>query len=162
MSCKEIVEIRPLGWETDPEEERYKLSTIDPTPNCAYTNYGIFFRLQDSDKSRAVELLRSGLERTLAQARHFCGTIEKDEDGGYSFVKRRESSVQLVIHYMDPSDGYPSLDDIERGNFGGESLKDVKFWSKFCAPPPQPPGLGSRYQRVKLTIAIFDDKASPA
>ncbi|TLD33202.1 hypothetical protein PspLS_00293 [Pyricularia sp. CBS 133598] len=129
MSSKEIVEIRPLGWETDPEEERYKLSTIDPTPNCAYNNYGIFFRLPDSEKSRAVELLKSGLERTLAQARHFCGTIEKDEQGGYSFVKKRESSVQVVIHDMDPNAGYPSLDDIEKGHFGGESLKDVKLWS---------------------------------
>ncbi|TLS20738.1 uncharacterized protein PpBr36_10967 [Pyricularia pennisetigena] len=97
--------------------------------SCAYTNYAVFFRLGDEEKCRAVQLLGSGLERTLAQTRHLCGTIEKDVQGGYSFVKRRESSVQVVIHNMDPNAGNPTLDDLEKGHFGGESMKDVKLWS---------------------------------
>ncbi|KAI6516271.1 hypothetical protein MCOR05_011715 [Pyricularia oryzae] len=128
MSMK-VLHLRPLGWESDPEEERFSLSTIDTMTSCAYNNYAVFFRLGDEEKCRAVQLLESGLERTLAQARHLCGTIEKDVQGGYSFVKRRESSVQVVIHDMDPNAGNPTLDGLEKGHFGGESKKDVKLWS---------------------------------
>ncbi|KAL5903096.1 hypothetical protein ACKVV7_011404 [Pyricularia oryzae] len=124
-----VLHLRPLGWESDPEEERFRLSTIDTVTSCAYTNYAVFFRLGDEEKCRAVQLLESGLERTLAQTRQLCGTIEKDVQGGYSFVKRRESSVQVVIHNMDPNAGNPTLDDLEKGHFGGESMKDVKLWS---------------------------------
>lgn len=126
---KETIYLQPLGRESTLIEKPFKLSTIDTIPNCAYTNYAIFFRLRDEDKSRAVELLKSGLMHTLAQAQHLCGTIEKDEQGRYSFVQKRESMVQVVIHDMDPNAGIPTLDDIEKGHFGGETLKDINLWS---------------------------------
>ncbi|QBZ66665.1 hypothetical protein PoMZ_13648 [Pyricularia oryzae] len=126
---KETIYLQPLGRESTLIEKPFKLSTIDTIPNCAYTNYAIFFRLRDEEKSRAVELLKSGLMHTLAQAQHLCGTIEKDEQGRYSFVQKRESKVQVVIHNMDPNTGIPTLDDIEKGHFGGETLKDINLWS---------------------------------
>lgn len=65
MSPNEIFQLRPSGWETDPAEERFKLSTIDPTPNCAYNHYVLFFRLNDEDRAKVVDILKAGLERTL-------------------------------------------------------------------------------------------------
>ncbi|GJC85391.1 trichothecene 3-O-acetyltransferase tri101 [Colletotrichum liriopes] len=129
MSSRQSFQLLPLGQENDPEEERFKLSTIDPTPNCAYNHYALFFRLEDSEKSRAVDVLKAGLERTLSQARYLCGTIEKDLEGGYSFVKRRDSTVQFVLHRLDPHGNHPSLDDIEKSYFSGQSLQDVHLWS---------------------------------
>ncbi|KAL5884461.1 hypothetical protein ACKVWC_003428 [Pyricularia oryzae] len=55
--------------------------------------------------------------------------MEKDEQGRYSFVQKRESRVQVVIHDMDPNAGIPTLDDIEQGYFGGKTLKDISLWS---------------------------------
>lgn len=126
---KQTIYFQPLGWESNPVE-KLKLFTIDTIPNCAYNNYAIFFRLRDEEESRAVELLKSGLKCTLAQAKHLCGTMEKDEQGRYSFVQKRESRVQVVIHDMDPNAGIPTLDDIEQGYFGGKTLKDISLWSK--------------------------------
>ncbi|KAK1961024.1 hypothetical protein LY78DRAFT_741169 [Colletotrichum sublineola] len=129
MSSRQVFQLRPSGWEHDPEEERFKLSIIDPTLNCAYNHYALFFRLEDSEKSRAVDILKAGLERTLSQARYLCGTIEKDVEGGYSFVKRKESTVQFIVHRLDPDGNHPSLDDIEQSYFSGHSLQDVNLWS---------------------------------
>lgn len=130
MSSREIFQLRPLGWEQDPEEERFKLSVLDPTPQAAYNHYALFFRLDDAKKNDAVEILKAGLQRTLSQARYMCATIERDPQGGYSFVKRKESAVQFVVHRLDPNGNHPSLDSIEASYFSGNSLGDVNLWSK--------------------------------
>lgn len=43
-------QIHPLGWENDPEEERFKLSTLDYLSARTYNNYALFFQLDDADK----------------------------------------------------------------------------------------------------------------
>ncbi|KAK1573695.1 uncharacterized protein LY79DRAFT_583456 [Colletotrichum navitas] len=53
----------------------------------------------------------------------------EDIEGGYSFVKRKESTVQFVVHQLDPRGNYPSLDDIEQSYFSGHSLQDINLWS---------------------------------
>lgn len=65
MPPNEVFQLRPSGWEADPAEERFKLSTIDPTPNCAYNHYVLFFRLDSGDRPRAADVLKAGLQRTL-------------------------------------------------------------------------------------------------
>lgn len=67
MPIKETLQIHPAGWENDPDEERFKLSVIDPTPNAAYCHYVLFFRLRDDDKKNAITILTKGLEITLRQ-----------------------------------------------------------------------------------------------
>lgn len=138
MPKQETLHLRPTEWENDPEEERIKLSTIDPTPNCSYTHYVVFFRLDDNAKQQAADVLKLGLERTLSQARYLCGKIEKDpegegEGGGLSFVKRRDTTVRLVLKHLDApedADKYPSLDDIERAHFACQALgPDLALWS---------------------------------
>lgn len=47
----EEIQIHPLGWETDPEEERFKLSTLDYLSTVTYTNSAFFFRLTDEEKT---------------------------------------------------------------------------------------------------------------
>lgn len=132
MPKQDVLHLRPLGWENDPEEERIKLSTIDPTTTCAYNHYVLYFRVDEATKCRAAGVLKLGLERTLSQARYLCGTIEKDPEGGLSFVKKRDTTVRLVLQHLDSPDDvekYPSLDDIERAHFSCRSLGDLRLWS---------------------------------
>ena len=65
MEKHEILELHPSDWETDPAEERFKFSTIDPTPNCAYNHYVLFFPLERERRARVADVIENGLERTL-------------------------------------------------------------------------------------------------
>ncbi|KAJ5287309.1 Transferase [Penicillium angulare] len=132
MPKQDVYELHPLGWENDPEEERFKLSTLDYLTPCTYNNYALFFEIDDANKPRVAAVLKQGLEMTLSQARHICGSIEKDTDGGYSFVKKRDSTVRFYVQWVDsPEDekDYPSFDDIRQGNYRTSILGDIKRWS---------------------------------
>ncbi|KAJ5914117.1 Transferase [Penicillium tannophilum] len=132
MPKEKLFYIHPSDWENDPEEERFKVSTLDYLTVCTYNNYALFFRLDDADKSRVADLLKAGLEKTLSQVRHICGTIEKDPTGGHSFVKKKNSTVQFVVQWLDcadDSDIYPSFDEIEKANFCTSALGDLNRWS---------------------------------
>lgn len=50
MPKVEEFELRPLGWEDAPAEERFKLSTLDYLSAMTYNNYALFFKLDDSEK----------------------------------------------------------------------------------------------------------------
>ncbi|KAJ5779432.1 Transferase [Penicillium paradoxum] len=124
--------LHPFGWENDPEEERFKVSTLDYLTACTYNNYALFFRVDDTDKPRVADVLKTGLERTLSQIRHICGTIEKDPSGGHSFVKKKDSTVLFVVQWLDcpeDIDVYPSFDEIAEGNFCTSVLGDLNRWS---------------------------------
>ncbi|KAJ5486037.1 hypothetical protein N7530_000337 [Penicillium desertorum] len=132
MAHQEVFRVQPLGWENDPAEERFKVSTLDYLTACTYNNYALFFRLEDVDKNRAVDVLKAGLERTLSQVRHLCGTIEKDPTGGHSFVKKKNSAVKFCVQWLDSPDickDYPSFDEIEESNFRTSILGDLQRWS---------------------------------
>lgn len=127
---QEVFHLHPYGWEDDPEEERFKVTTLDYLTACTYNNYAIFFKLEDTDKARAIKVLKAGLERTLAQARHYCCVIEKDSDYGHSFVKKKEDTVRLFVQHLDdPNDGHPTLHHFEKSNFSAVTMKDLKLWS---------------------------------
>ncbi|TLD04262.1 uncharacterized protein PgNI_12098 [Pyricularia grisea] len=129
---KEIIYFQPLGRELTLIKKQFKLFTINTIPNCVYTNYAIFFRFRDKDKSRAVELLKSGLMYTFAQ-----------------------SIVQVVIYNMDPNAGIPTLDNIEKGHFGGETLKDISIptiiWGEGPKANPNSSPTVSAYQINRYT-----------
>ncbi|KAK1639831.1 hypothetical protein BDP81DRAFT_391885 [Colletotrichum phormii] len=80
-----------------PKEEFYDLHPYGGT----YNHYAVFFCLDDAAKSRVVEVLKAGLERTLAQVRQLNGRIEKDPWGGYSFTERKGSTVRFVVQWLD-------------------------------------------------------------
>ncbi|KAJ5126327.1 hypothetical protein N7526_008504 [Penicillium atrosanguineum] len=131
MAKQDVYNIHPSGWEGDPAEERFKVSTLDYLTVCTYNNYALFFRLKDAEKSRAVEILIAGLERTLSQARHLCGTIEKDPAGGHSFVKKKDSTVRLFVQWLDSPavrEDYPSFDEIHDGDYRTSLLGDIQRW----------------------------------
>ncbi|KAK8016588.1 hypothetical protein PG993_014777 [Apiospora rasikravindrae] len=133
MVQPELIELRPTGWENDPAEERYKVSTIDLLPPCTYNHYLLFWRLADDTKEHAIKVLQGGLEKTLSQARHLVGTIERDPDGGHSFTKKKESTVKLVVMRYDiEGDEWPSMDAIEEGHFAQHVLgDDLGKWAGF-------------------------------
>lgn len=133
MRKEETFHLLPTRWERDPEEERFKLSTIDYLCACVYTSYAIFFRIDnDEDKPRVATLLKQGLERTLSRTRHLCGTIEKDPQEGHSFVKKKDSTVEFVVQYLDDDedkDKYPSYAELEKQHFVSKALGDIDLYS---------------------------------
>ncbi|KAL4912547.1 transferase [Aspergillus aurantiobrunneus] len=132
MPKQTIFHLHPSGWEDDPEEERFKISTLDYLTGLTYCNYALFFRLADADKARVADVLKSGIEHTLSQVRNLCGTIERDASGGHSFVKKKDSTVRFVVQWLDAqedSDTYPSFDEIAKRNFCSSALRDLNQWS---------------------------------
>lgn len=129
---EEVHLIRPTGWENDPEEERFKLSLFDPIILVVYCHFALYFRLDDGDdgskREATARVLRQGLEKTLSQVRHLCGKLEKDPEGGFSFVKKRDTTVKFVVKSLD-GPGYPSIDDIEKASFSCSSLGDLKAFA---------------------------------
>ncbi|KAM0339008.1 hypothetical protein ACHAPU_011109 [Fusarium lateritium] len=112
-----------------------RTTTLDYLTVCSYNNYALFFKLGDVDKERVIVILKHGLERTLAQARHYCDTIEKAANGGHSFTKKRVSTVRFIVQWLDSpedSDRYPSFEELEETNFSAVTLGNLKKWS---APP---------------------------
>jgi len=128
MTRTEEYHLHPLGWETDPDEERLRFSSLDYLAACTYNSYALFFKLGDEEWASSVAVLREGLERTLAQCRQLVGTIEKNEhDDDHSFVKRRESTVKFVVKYFEPEDGVPSMSDMEKAHFATSCLDPSAF-----------------------------------
>lgn len=84
MENSEIHNLHPSGWETDPAEERYRLSTIDLTPNCAYNHYVLFFRLRHERTAEVAEVLKTGLERTL----RYVSTSRNGLGSPFSFLRQ--------------------------------------------------------------------------
>jgi hypothetical protein len=126
MPKTEEYQLRPLGWENDPEEERLRFSSMDYLAACTYNSYALFFGLLDEARPKAVATLREGLERTLAQCRQLVGTIEKnDHDDDHSFIKKRDSTVKFVVKYFEAEDDAPSMADIEKAHFASSSLGDT-------------------------------------
>ena len=135
MVRKEVLELHPTGWESDPADEFFKLSTLDYCVGQVYTNYAIFFKLTDEDKPKVIPVLKKGLEVTLSQCRQLVGRVEEHPDGGFCFHKKKDDTVQLHLQWLDgPEDEgrYPSFDELERQHFVSKSLGDMNTW---CVAP---------------------------
>ena len=55
----EEFQLHPLGWETAPEEERFKISTLDYLSAMSYNNYALFFKLDNAEKRLVAGCLPS-------------------------------------------------------------------------------------------------------
>ncbi|KAL4984124.1 hypothetical protein BDW68DRAFT_190741 [Aspergillus falconensis] len=106
MPASQTHHLHPLGWESDPEEERYKISTLDYLSVCSYNNYALFCRLDDAAGTFVVDILKAGLERTL-----------------------RDSTARLVVQWLNSDPEYPSIDEIEEAHFSATKLGDLNTWS---------------------------------
>ncbi|KAL2213709.1 hypothetical protein CC79DRAFT_1327605 [Sarocladium strictum] len=132
MARTEEFQLRPMGWETDPAEERIRLSTFDYLAAAVYNSYALYFRLEETDRPKVLEALKGSLERTLSQCRQLVGRLEKNhDDDDHSFVKRRDDTVRLVVTYWDETDGVPSFSDVEQAQYCSSVLGDV---SRFVVP----------------------------
>lgn len=45
-------QLQPLGWETDPEEERIRFSSLDYLAACLYNSYAVFSSSKTAAKKR--------------------------------------------------------------------------------------------------------------
>ncbi|KAF2035276.1 hypothetical protein EK21DRAFT_54694 [Setomelanomma holmii] len=142
----EEFQLHPYGWESDPQEERFRLSTLDYLATTTWTNTALFFKLNDDEKMlllnhKATEILKQGLERTLSQVRQFVGTIERDEDGQHSIVRKRTSTVRLVVQHLDtPDDSFPAFEEIAKAYFLSPLLGDIDALSNLpmtCGNKPE-------------------------
>ncbi|KAI0470581.1 hypothetical protein GGR56DRAFT_659519 [Xylariaceae sp. FL0804] len=135
MPRKEVYELHPTGWEQDPADEFFKLQLLDYCVGQVYTNYTLFFKLSDDEKPKTIPVLKRGLEVTLSQCRQLCGDLETHPDGGLCFHKKRESTVQFHVQWLDgPEDEgkYPSLEELEKQHYTTQALGDLDTW---CVSP---------------------------
>ncbi|KAH7064121.1 hypothetical protein BKA63DRAFT_572553 [Paraphoma chrysanthemicola] len=141
MPSIEEFHLRPVGWENGPEEERFRLSTLDYLTTTTWTNTAIFFKLTDEEKIKATEILKQGLQQTLSQVRQFVGTIERDDDGQHSIVRKKTSTFQFVVQHLDlPGDTFPSFDEIAAANFLSPVLGNIEVLSNLpmtCGNKPE-------------------------
>lgn len=134
MGTQEIYKLHPTGWESDPADEYFKLSTLDYCVGQVYTNYALFFKLPDTQKPTVIPVLKHGLEVTLSQCRQLCGVLENHPDGGggLCFHKKKESTVEFHVQWLDgPEDEglYPSFKELEERHFVSQALGDINTWS---------------------------------
>ncbi|KAK3685294.1 hypothetical protein B0T22DRAFT_517314 [Podospora appendiculata] len=134
MPGNEVFELHPTGWESDPSDEYFKLSTLDYCAPQVYNNYALFFKLSDTVKPQIVPVLKRGLETTLSQCRQLCGVLETHPEGGLCLHKRGESAVPFHVQWLDSpeadsEDKYPSFDDLEKRHFVSQALGDLNTWS---------------------------------
>lgn len=135
MPKLEILELHPDGWETDPPEEVFKLSTLDYCVGQVYCNWALFFKIPDEEKPNTVEILKHGLEKTLSQCRQLCGYLEEHPDGGLCFRKERGNTVEFHVQWLDgPEDEgeYPTFEELEGQHFTSRSLGSMDTW---CVAP---------------------------
>lgn len=131
----EIINLQPAGWETDPDDEFFKLSTLDHCVPPLFNPNILIFKLLDDDKPKAAQVLKSGLEFMLSQCRQLCGTLEEHPDGGLCFHKKKDSTVEFHIQWLDSTedeDKYPSFDELEDRHFVSQALGDINTW---CVAP---------------------------
>ncbi|KAK7397830.1 hypothetical protein QQX98_012801 [Neonectria punicea] len=135
MPRQEIIELHPTGWESDPPDEYFILSTLDYCVGQVYTNYALFFKLSESEQPKIIPVLKRALEVTLSQCRQLCGIVDKHPDGRLCSHKKRESTVQFHLQWLTgPEDEgkYPSFDELEKRHFVSQALGDMNIW---CVPP---------------------------
>ncbi|KAL3476585.1 hypothetical protein BJX99DRAFT_227665 [Aspergillus californicus] len=132
MGKQEIHELHPAGWESDPPDEYFKLSTLDYCVGQVYTNYALFFKLPDAEKPETIPVLKHGLEVTLSQCRQLCGVLKEHPAGGLCLHKKKQSTVEFHVQWLDgPEDEgkYPSFEELEEQHFVSQALGDINTWS---------------------------------
>ncbi|CAO2648460.1 Nn.00g077270.m01.CDS01 [Neocucurbitaria sp. VM-36] len=121
---KETFHLHPLDFETS-AEEWFRLSILDVVVPPNYNTYAIVFKQDSSDETTVVETFKRGIEATLQQCRHLNGTIQKNQNGDYSIVKKPESTVEFVVQWLNgPEDDFPSYSDLESAEFTCARLGD--------------------------------------
>ncbi|TPX18571.1 uncharacterized protein E0L32_002428 [Thyridium curvatum] len=135
MPKQQVLDLHPAGWESDPADEYFRVSTLDYCVPQVYMACALLFRLPDDRKADVVAVLKRGLEITLRQCRPLCGYLEKHPDGGGSlcFHKTKESTVEFHVQWLDgPEDDSPSFEELESRYFTTQALGDVNRW---CVAP---------------------------
>lgn len=136
MPVNKVIDIHPRGWENDEADEYLKLGLLDYCVAQVYMSFGLFFKLSDSDnRSAIVDTLHQGLEVTLSQCRQLCGNLEAHPDGGLCFHKKKDSTVELHVQWLDGPDDvgqYPTFEDFEKGGFTAATLGNLDTW---CVAP---------------------------
>jgi hypothetical protein len=135
MPKTEVFELHPAGWESDPADEYFKLSTLDYCVGQVFTNYAVFFKLTDEEKPKTIPVLKRGLEVLFSQCRPLAGRVEAHPDGGWCFHRRKDDTVEFHVQWLDgPEDAgkYPSFTELKEKHFSSRSLGNMDTW---CVAP---------------------------
>ena len=134
MPRQEVFELHPDGWDSDPADECHRLSTLDYTAPLVHVNFALLFKLGDEQKKHVAWVLKRGLEIVLSQCRQLCGVVEQHRDGGLCLHKKKDSTVEFYVQWLDgaeDADKYPSFEELEAGHFTSQALGNLNTW---CVP----------------------------
>jgi hypothetical protein len=110
------IRIRPTGWESSPESERYPLSLMGHIMPRIYVQVAEVFALpENADVDAIAKNMTAGLEFAVSQFPVLAGLHSMDADSGRMWVtKKRESTVSLHIKHMLHEDEFPSYEELEK------------------------------------------------
>ncbi|KAI0194579.1 transferase [Astrocystis sublimbata] len=118
MQEYEVFDIQPSISQVA-ELEWFRLSPLDLIVTQHYNSYAVIFEaINPLDRESIVKIVCQALEATLLQCRHLVGTIEPNDQGDFSILKRPSSSVPLVVRTLDSSDDrFPLIDSLRQSHF---------------------------------------------
>ncbi|EFX05496.1 trichothecene 3-o-acetyltransferase [Grosmannia clavigera kw1407] len=111
--------VRPTGWESAPDSERFSLSHMGHIMPKIYVLIAEVFSLpEQADKDAIIKSLVAGLEFALSQFPLLVGALEMDEASGRMWVsKKKTSTLSLHVKHMLSTDDFPSYDELARKGF---------------------------------------------
>ncbi|EEA23483.1 hypothetical protein TMatcc_002356 [Talaromyces marneffei ATCC 18224] len=90
-----------------------------------YSTYGLVFQLnQTYDQNHIIQSFKNGLRMTLGQCRHLIGTIEKNEFGDFSGVRKKSTAVKLEVQWLDEEDSV-SYSELADHHFSSFAFGDI-------------------------------------
>ncbi|KAK9446503.1 transferase family-domain-containing protein [Limtongia smithiae] len=123
MTTLSEVAVRPSGWESSPESERFPVSLLGHVMPKIYVLVSEVFALPaGADTGAIIKSMTTGLKVALASFPVLCGCLEMDATTGQMWVtKKRESAAALHLKYM-PGGEFPSYAELEQKDFPASLL----------------------------------------
>jgi hypothetical protein len=107
------------------DNESFRLATTDLMVPPIYSTYGLVFQLnQACDKNNIIRWLKTGLEMTLGQCRQLIGTIEKNQFGDFSVVRKINNGIRLEVQWLD-EEGPVSYSEMSERHFSSCAFGDI-------------------------------------
>jgi hypothetical protein len=107
--------IRPKGWESSPESERFTISLMGHLMPKVYVQVTEIFGLPEhTDVDATIKSMIAGLEFALSQYPVLTGVLQSDDSNGEMWVKKtRASTVSMHVKHMGENE-FPSYAELEK------------------------------------------------
>uniref|UniRef100_A0A0D2XF84 Trichothecene 3-O-acetyltransferase n=1 Tax=Fusarium oxysporum (strain Fo5176) TaxID=660025 RepID=A0A0D2XF84_FUSOF len=142
MTGPQVIDVRPMGAETEAPDVIFQLSGLDHLMPKLYVHMIEIFEMpQDVSKDSIVESLVTGLERTLVDYPILSGTLHFDNESRRIVVKKQAES-HLTLHIKDASpEDIPAFPVLDKHDFPVHLLDAPKVLpEQFVGPHFPVPG----------------------